>query len=340
MSKKSIILRTLFSALFLISMICLASCNRNWCATYSPRNIHCTPNCGTCSPWTNECELYVQPNDAPCPSWENGYEAYIEPNYAPCSPWTNECDSCVEPSCAPCQLDQPAITVTESGPDWAYICKVVDYTITVTNPGDSILNNIIVEDVSPPATSIVDAPDAEISCDNRAIWTIPQLCPGETMTFTLSQRSRFPGCLTNRVTVSYSSDCGSCTSCAEATTYWRGIPAVHMCMIDTIDPICIGDTTTYHVCISNLGSAEDTNVRLAIKFTNELQPVDTNGPTCANISGQTVEFAPIACLAPKQYVEFDVTVQGVSAGDARAEAILGSDALCAPVIDIEATHVY
>ena len=236
-------------------------------------------------------------------------------------------------------INQPCVEVTKTGPDWAYICKVVDYTITVTNPGDLVLTNVCVDDVAPSGTTIVNAPGAEICC-NRALWCIPEFCPGETKTFTVSIRSQVAGCLTNKVTVSTNSECGQCVSCAEATTCWKGIPAIHMCMVDTTDPVCIGDTTTYRICVTNRGSADDSNAKLVIQFTNELQPLNAYGPTNGTISGQTVTFEPIDRLAPKQSVEYSITVRGVSAGDARAEATLTSDGLAAPVTDTESTHVY
>jgi uncharacterized repeat protein (TIGR01451 family) len=249
---------------------------------------------------------------------------------------------CGGPKCvaeASTLINEPCVEVTKTGPEWAYICKTVDYTITVTNPGDLILTDVVVDDVSANGTTIVAAPGAEICC-NRAIWCLPQLCPGETKTFTVSVRSQTPGHLTNQVAVSSCSDCGPCTCCAEATTEWRGIAATHMCMVDTSDPVCIGQTTTYRICVTNRGSAEDKNVRLVIKFTNELQPQSANGPTKATINGQTVEFAPLESLGPKQSFEYCITVKGVSAGDARGEARLDSDSLGAPVVDTESTHVY
>ena len=88
-------------------------------------------------------------------------------------------------------INQPCVEVTKTGPDWAYICKTVDYNITVTNPGDLVLNNVCVDDVSPPGTTVVNAPGAEICC-NRAVWCIPEFCPGETRTFTVSVRSQVP----------------------------------------------------------------------------------------------------------------------------------------------------
>jgi uncharacterized repeat protein (TIGR01451 family) len=236
-------------------------------------------------------------------------------------------------------INQPCVEVTKTGPDWAYICKVVDYTITVTNPCNLVLRNVCIDDVSPPGTTVVNAPGAEICC-NRAVWCIPEFCPGETLTFVVSVRSQTAGCLTNKVTVTAQSDCGQFVACAEAPTCWRGISAVHMCMVDTCDPLCVGDTTVYRVCVTNRGTAEDSNIRLALNFTNELQPMCANGPTNGTIAGQSVTFYPIDRLAPQQSVEFCVTVKGVAPGSGRADATLSSDALGAPIHDTETTHVY
>lgn len=249
---------------------------------------------------------------------------------------------CGGPKCsaeATTMINQPCVEVTKTGPDWAYICKTVEYTITVKNPGGIVLHNVIVDDISANGTTIVEAKGGEICC-NRAKWCIPKLCPGETRTFTLSVRSQMPGKLTNRVTVCSQSDCGPCACEAEATTLWKGIAATHMCMVDTKDPVCIGETTQYRVCVTNRGTAEDTNVKLTLTFTDQLKPEKAMGPTTGTISGQTVEFGTIDHLAPKQSVEFVVTVKAVSVGDARGEAKISSDNLNAPVTDTESTHVY
>lgn len=249
---------------------------------------------------------------------------------------------CGGPKCsseASTDVVEPCVRVTKTGPDWAYICKTVDYTITVTNPGDLILRDVVVDDVSAAGTTVVAADGAEICC-NRAVWTICELCPGETRTFTVSVKSQVPGNLTNKVTVTTHSDCGPCTTCAEAVTNWKGIAATHMCMVDTVDPICVGDTTVYRICITNRGTAEDTNVQLSVTFSRELQPQSVNGPTAGTINGQTVNFKSLDRLAPKQSVEYSISVKGVAVGDAHAEATLSSDMLGSPSTDTEGTHVY
>lgn len=249
---------------------------------------------------------------------------------------------CGGPKCsaeASTLINQPCVHVTKTGPDWAYICKTVDYTITVTNPGDLVLRDVSVEDVSPAGTTICAAPGAEICC-NKAVWCIPELCPGETKTFCVSVKSQVTGCLTNKVVVTSQSDCGPCSMCAEAPTCWKGIAATHMCMVDMCDPICIGETTVYRICVTNRGTADDTNVRLTVRFTDELQPMSVNGPSAGNINGQTVTFAPLEMLPPKGCVEYSIVVKGVAVGDAKAEAELNTDTLSSPDTEVESTHVY
>lgn len=237
-------------------------------------------------------------------------------------------------------INEPCVQVNvSSGTEWTYVCKPVEYAISVSNPGDLVLRNIVVEDFFPSNVSVVQAEGAEISC-NKAVWTVSELCPGESLQFKVVAKSQAPGQFTNKVSVSSDSECGKCTSNAEVTTMWKGFAATHMCVIDTSDPICVGDTTVYRVCVTNRGSVEDTNVSLVLKFSKELQPLSASGPTRGTVSGNTVVFDTLPKLGSKESVEYSVTLKGVAIGDARGEATLSSDTLTTPVSDVENTHVY
>ncbi|MEG0036599.1 MAG: OmcB family cysteine-rich outer membrane protein [Victivallaceae bacterium] len=236
-------------------------------------------------------------------------------------------------------VNEPCINVTMVGADWSYICKPVDYVIKVTNPGDLILRNVRVNFISANGTSVLDAQGAEM-CNNNACWIIPEICPGEELVFKVSLKSKHPGKACNRVSVKTNSECGECISCAEITTEWKGLAATHMCVVETNDPICIGDQTVYCIRISNRGTADDTNVILGLKFSKELEPTDVKGPTKGVITGNTVLFEPLDRLPSKCTVEYAVTLKSVATGDARGEATLSSDSLTTPVTDVENTHVY
>ncbi len=107
---------------------------------------------------------------------------------------------------------------------------------------------------------------------------------------TLTVCSQVPGCLTNKVTVTTNSDLGQCTSCAEAVTCWKGIAATHMCMVDTCDRSALAKQQFIAFAYTNAEQRKISNVQLVVRFTGELQPEGANGPTQANISGNTVTF--------------------------------------------------
>lgn len=236
-------------------------------------------------------------------------------------------------------VNEPCVNVSVAAVDSSFVCKPVEYTISVSNPGDLILHDVVVEDSVPSGLVILDAPGGEISC-NRVAWHIKEMCPGETLQFKVVVKAQVTGQFTNQVSVLSHSDCGKCTACAEATTHWKGVAATHMCVVDTNDPICVGENTVYRICVSNRGSAEDTNVSLILKFSKELQPLSSSGPTKGTITGNTVVFDALPRLGSKESVEFSVTLKGIAPGDARGEAILSSDTLTVPVSDTENTHVY
>lgn len=236
-------------------------------------------------------------------------------------------------------VNEPCVQVNISGADWSYVCKPVEYSISVSNPGDLVLHDVVIQDTLPSGVTVLEAPGGEICC-NKVVWRIKEMCPGETLQFKLVVKAQVPGRFTNQVAVTSESNCGTCTSCAETTTHWKGLAATHMCVLDTNDPICVGENTVYRICVTNRGSAEDTNVSLILKFSKELQPIASSGPTKGTISGNTVVFDALPKLGSKESVEFSVTLKGIAPGDARGEAILSSDTLTSPVSDTENTHVY
>ncbi|AAP98508.1 60K cysteine-rich outer membrane protein precursor [Chlamydia pneumoniae TW-183] len=236
-------------------------------------------------------------------------------------------------------VNEPCVQVNISGADWSYVCKPVEYSISVSNPGDLVLHDVVIQDTLPSGVTVLEAPGGEICC-NKVVWRIKEMCPGETLQFKLVVKAQVPGRFINQVAVTSESNCGTCTSCAETTTHWKGLAATHMCVLDTNDPICVGENTVYRICVTNRGSAEDTNVSLILKFSKELQPIASSGPTKGTISGNTVVFDALPKLGSKESVEFSVTLKGIAPGDARGEAILSSDTLTSPVSDTENTHVY
>lgn len=236
-------------------------------------------------------------------------------------------------------VNDPAIEVSLSGPDWSYVCKEVEYLVKVNNPGDLVLRNVHVNFLTDKGNTVVKAEGAEI-CANRATWTLAELCPGDKLKFKVVLKSKISGTSTNRVKVKTTTDCGECSSCADKVITWKGLAATHMYVVDINDPICLGEQTSYRVRVSNRGTADDTNIVLVMKFSKELQPLEARGPTQAKITDHTVIFEPLKALPSRNHVDYVIVLKGVAAGDGRGEASLSSDSLTVPVTDVENTHVY
>jgi uncharacterized repeat protein (TIGR01451 family) len=226
-------------------------------------------------------------------------------------------------------LAKPMLTCEKCGP--AEVCPGDQINITVTNP----LTDIVVTDQAPSATSIVAANGAKIS-GNQAVWRLKELKPGDKANFTLTLTTCVPGCFTNKVHVT---DCQQCEACAEATTRWRGRPALNVAVCCSENPICVGDNTSYGITVVNQGSEADNNVVLTVRIPAELQPTGSSGATKGTISGQTVTFAPYNNFAPRQTLEYRVDVKAVKQGDARVDVSVTSDSAKTAITQQESTIV-
>lgn len=238
-----------------------------------------------------------------------------------CQWCTNVCKECIE--------------LVKVGPKEQAIGKNADYQITVTNPGDKSLTDIIVTDQAPSATSIVAANGAKIS-GNQAVWKLKELKPGEKSTFTLTLTTCTPGCWTNKVHVT---DCQQCEACAEATTRWKGRPALNVCITETEDSLCVGDQTTYKISLVNQGTESDSNVVVTVRFPDEITPISASGAAQGKVSGQTVTFAPVNNFNARQTLEYRVDGRAKKSGDARVTVEVTSDSVKTPITQQESTVV-
>lgn len=243
-------------------------------------------------------------------------------NPTSCEWCTNVCKQCIE--------------LVKVGPKERMIGQSAEYQITVTNPGDKSLTNVVLVDQAPSATSIVSSrPDATVN-GNTATWQFGELKPGEKKDFFITLTTCTPGYFCNRVSVD---NCQRCRANAEACTRWKGRPALNVCFGDSEDPICIGEVNTYTLRVTNQGSEEDTNVHVVVRFPGEITPINASGAAQGQISGGTVTFAPVPILGPRQTIEFRIDGQAKSSGDARIKAEVSSDSIKTPITQEESTIV-
>lgn len=231
---------------------------------------------------------------------------------------------------------EAGLDVVKEGTPMQFVGKKASYQITVTNTGDVPLSDVVVTDTVPAQNKLLSAPGADIS-GNTATWTT-RLGAGKSKSFDVTVLGLEEGTYCNQVAAS-SAEYGL-SGDDDACTEWRGYPALLIEVIDTEDPLLIGEETTYIIQITNQGTAKDTNVGLNVQLPSELKIVSAAGDTKGSISGNNVSFAPYAVLQAKEIIEFRVVAKAVAEGDARFRAQMNSDLLKTPVPEEEATQVY
>ncbi|MBA2727456.1 MAG: DUF11 domain-containing protein [Parachlamydiaceae bacterium] len=245
-----------------------------------------------------------------------------------CNADSTSCQCCVN-VCKEC------IEICKVGPKEQMIGKNADYQITVVNPGDKPLTDVIVTDAAPSSTSIVSANGSTIN-GNQAVWRMREIKPGEKVTLPITLTTCTPGCFTNRVSVT---NCQGCCANAEFTTRWKGRPALNVCICDLEDPICIGEPTSYCITVVNQGSESDNNVRVVVNFPREIVPVSATGDTPGQVSGQSVTYEPYNNLGPRQTLRYRVDARAKESGDARIKVEVTSDSIKTPIVQQESTIV-
>lgn len=231
---------------------------------------------------------------------------------------------------------EAGLDVVKEGTPMQFLNKRASYTITVTNTGDVPLTDVVVTDTVPAENRLVSAPGAQIN-GNTATW-MTSLGAGESKTFELTVVGPQVGTYCNQASAS-SAEYGLSGS-DQACTEWRGYPALLIEVIDTEDPLLVGEQTTYVIQITNQGMAQDTNVGLEVQLPSQLNVVSASGDTQGTISGKNVSFAPYPVLGAKEIIEFRVVAEAIAEGDARFRAQMNSDLLSSPVPEEEATQVY
>lgn len=231
---------------------------------------------------------------------------------------------------------QPGLKVVKSGPPEQFLGKIAKYNITVSNVGDTTLENVTVTDTPPLNAVVTDVSGAQQN-GQQAVWTVGALAAGQSRSMTLDLRATEPGVTVNRVTATAD---GGLSDNAEAQTLWKGFPAVLVEMVDNPDPLLVGESTTYTIRITNQGTAPDGNVRVVVEFPGQIVPTATGGATAGQIQGNVVNFAPLASIAAKQVATWTVNAKAASVGDARITAKVTTRLLKTPVTEVEATQVY
>jgi uncharacterized repeat protein (TIGR01451 family) len=239
----------------------------------------------------------------------------------------------------PVVVQEAKLAVKITGPTKRYVGRPAVWDITVTNPGEVALANVVVRDALPAELTFTSATQGGQLENGQVAWNVGTLQPHESKTVqvttkcaTMTERSVNPATAI--------ADPGL-EARDEAPIQIAGLPAFRLEVVDVDDPVTVGGKTTYKIDVTNQGSLAGSDVSIVALVPPEMKLLNANGPSAHTVEGQKVTFAPVSSLAPGQSLNYTVEVEALRpASPATFEAELRAATLSSPVKEQEPTTIY
>jgi uncharacterized repeat protein (TIGR01451 family) len=232
---------------------------------------------------------------------------------------------------------QPVLAIQKSGPQKRYLGRNVTFDIVVTNRGDAPARDTMLEDELPGGTKFIAATDGGELKGSKVVWDLGTLNPGANRKVSLTVMPDAAGTVRN--VAKATATCAEGVSAA-ASTNVTGIPALLLEVVDLVDPVEVGNNTTYVITATNQGSMADTNITIVCTLEENETYVSSSGATRGRLEGNKIIFQPLPSLAPKDKAQWQVVIKAVKAGDVRFTATMTSTQLTRPVEETESTNLY
>lgn len=225
--------------------------------------------------------------------------------------------------CVTTHVPRPKSTrmdVIKTGPAQRNVSRPATYQITVSNPGETSLADVVVTDPVPEKTTFVSASAGGQMIDGAVRWSLGDLEPGARRTVQVVLKAKETGEIVNRVTAAS----GSVSAEAEAKTLFEGGSGLTADVDDRDDPLEVGAQTVYTVTVLNQGAVAAKQVVVVATVPDQLEVKGVDGPSAAKEEGQKVSFAPIT-VQPKAEAVYKITVVARKPGDVRFRVDLSAD---------------
>lgn len=237
-------------------------------------------------------------------------------------------------------IEKPSIAIKKTGPENRFLGTMATYTIEISNPGSAPTTGVVVQDTLPPGLTFESAnpPGNHLPKTNTVSWNLGVIAPGETTTLKVTGRAASEGRHCNIAIVNTER---GLQEQAEACTTIEGVAALRLEVTDNPDPVELGTQTTYSIVVTNQGTANATNIKIAATVPEGMEYVSSTGSTARLVVvGKLVDFDPVPVLKPKDSLTFTVTAKGVQSGDLRFRVEMNADQLTSPVLEEESTKLY
>ena len=164
--------------------------------------------------------------------------------------------------------------LTKEAPEKQYAGRDVDYRITVKNTGGTTAQNVVVTDPVPNTLSFVSGNNGARVIDNAITWNIGDLPPNASRTVQAAEGSVAEG-----VNTAYAKSAQAPMVSATDDTLFIGVPGILLEVVDSTDPLEVGDTGAYTITASNQGNAPGHDIRIVCETEDNMEIISASGAT-------------------------------------------------------------
>lgn len=239
------------------------------------------------------------------------------------------------------EVTAPAIQMEIKGPSKRFLDKEGTFRLIATNTGTATAKNVEMQARIPNGWQFLSANHlgTYLEENQTVVWKLEELGPAATAEAELVLVPKEIG----NFAMSYSAVADTCqTVNGTKNLSVEGIAALMFQVVDSNDPVQIGEDTKYTVEVVNQGSKPAEDVQVTIDIPSGLQIVSSE-ETARSVSlqsGAQIVFQPISSLAPKATKVYRFTLRGVTSGDQRVVVKLSSREFQTPIIKEESTRVF
>ena len=251
---------------------------------------------------------------------------------------TSSCDASSSDT-AEFNVVAPSLKIAMEGPSLRYKGRNAKYTLTVTNDGSLLNNNVRISQAVAEGFKFVSA-DHGGKFDpstNSIQWFITRLAPGESTQVACELNSLQIGEFTQSAQVV--SDSGVQAE-AKVDTRVDGIASLTMELVDLDDPVEVGSETGYEIRVKNDGSKVASGVTIVCDLPAGMEFLSAKAPVDQVLEGRQLIFNPIDQIAPGAQVTLRIQMKVGRDGSHRMRARLTGGGLSEPMLLEEVTRAY
>jgi uncharacterized repeat protein (TIGR01451 family) len=237
-------------------------------------------------------------------------------------------------------VQEASLSLKQTGPTMRYAGRPATWSITVTNPGETTLDNVVVRDQLPVELTFKNADNDGQANGGTVVWSLGSLKPEESKTVHVT--ATCARLTPQAVTLATATADPGLQAEDKATIKVLGLPGFRVEVVDLVDPVPVGDKTTYKIDVTNQGSLPGDQVKIVARIPPQMTFLTATGPAKYKVeeNGRRVVFDPIDGVAPGKILTYTVDTRADKVGNAVFHVEMSAAALSRPVEEQEPTTIF